>query len=190
MKKWWVYVIAGYMLALITHTGLANNETVPVALPAPTVTPSIAAPYELVIPTLQVRAVIEQVANDDEGRMDVPKDAVNVGWYKPGAKPGEAGKAVIDGHFDTPYGPSVFNQLSALKTGDELIINDEAGISRTFVVYDSRNYSDDEFPILDVFGTDPLKKLNLITCDGVFNSNEKNYSHRLVIFSILKEDTP
>lgn len=43
-------------------------------------------PNRLKIPVIDVNAKIEVVGKDDKGRMDVPKQTDQVGWYQYGAK--------------------------------------------------------------------------------------------------------
>lgn len=142
----------------------------------------------LMIPKIKVDAKVEQVGLDKEKRMDVPKDDMDVGWYKYGAVPGEKGSAVLAGHFDTKKGgPAVFYKLSELQVNDSVIIVGKNGEDRTFVVTDTKIFKDESFPISLVFSQDDTEHLNLITCDGVFDKNEKNYSDRLVVFTKLKK---
>jgi sortase A len=145
-------------------------------------------PSKLQIPKIKVDTTIESIGLDSEKRMDVPKDDFDVGWYKFGAIPGERGSAVLDGHFDTKKGgPAVFYRLSELRKDDSIVIVGKDGEKRTFVVTDTKIFKDATFPISLVFSQDDTERLNLITCDGVFDKNEKNYSDRLVVFSKLKK---
>jgi sortase (surface protein transpeptidase) len=85
-------------------------------------------PVRLIIPSLKIVTMSESVGMDQQGRMDVPKDVVNVAWYQLGVKPGEVGNAVFAGHYDKPDGsPAVFYDLNQLQSGDELIVEDEDG---------------------------------------------------------------
>lgn len=159
-------------------------------------TPAVAArispepfiPTTLKIPTLKINAPIESVGLDQEKRMDVPKDDMNVGWYKYGPIPGEKGSAVLAGHFDTKTGgAAVFYKLSELQVNDAVIIIGKNGEERIFVVTDKKIFKDETFPIPLVFSQDDTEHLNLITCDGVFDKNEKDYTDRLVVFTKLKK---
>lgn len=145
-------------------------------------------PQKLIIKKIQVNASVEEVGLDAEKRMDVPKEDMNVGWYKYGPKLGDVGSSVIAGHFDTKIGgQAVFYRLSELKKGDEIIVLGK-GSERTFVVTDVQIFKDESFPISLVFSQTDKRRLNLITCDGVFDNNQKNYSDRLVVFSEMREN--
>jgi sortase (surface protein transpeptidase) len=145
------------------------------------------SPKTIIIPKLNLQTSIESVGLDNQGRMDVPKDPNNVGWYNLGTVPGSVGSAVIDGHLDTKTGPAVFYKLNTLSRGDVIKIIDDKNQTAEFTVTGKISYNDDNFPIDTVFSKNDTQRLNLITCDGVFNKQKQNYSNRLVVFSVLKK---
>jgi sortase A len=138
------------------------------------------------IPKIGVNASFEYVGVDQNGRMQDPEDADKVGWFRLGVKPGSKGNAVIAGHLDKASGaPAIFYNLSSLQAGDEVIVTDEKNNQFRYKVSEKVIYPFDEVPLEHIFGTTDKTRLNLITCDGVFNHNTKNYSHRMVIYSEL-----
>ena len=143
---------------------------------------SIGLPVRLMIPVINVNAVIQYVGVTPKGAMAVPNNATDVGWFKLGPRPGEKGSAVIAGHFDGENGEAgVFTNLNKLKKGDKLYIKNDKGISITFVVRESRIYNPGYAN--DVFSGSSSAYLNLITCDGVWDGAKKSYSKRLVVFA-------
>jgi len=144
-------------------------------------------PRHFVIPSLGIQAEVEMVDLDEKGNMDVPQSDWNVGWYEHGVKPGEQGSAVIAGHLDSPTGPAIFYTLPRIEIGEEIVVTDSKGKEWEFVVERVETYRDDSFPIDEVFTKSDTKRLNLITCVGTFDRTVKNYSHRLVVFAVLKE---
>ena len=143
---------------------------------------SIGLPVRLMIPAINVNAVIQYVGVTPKGAMAVPNNATDVGWFKLGPRPGEKGSAVIAGHFDGENGEAgVFTNLNKLKKGDKLYIKNDKGISITFVVRESRIYNPGYAN--DVFSGSSSAYLNLITCDGVWDGAKKSYSKRLVVFA-------
>jgi LPXTG-site transpeptidase (sortase) family protein len=196
MKK--VVVVLSILVVLtivVTRLGLLNRRTqssnaflspfssvVSTASPEP----DIAKPVTFEIPKLNINTKVENVAQDKEGRMDVPKDFKNVGWYEPGFKPGQNGSAVMAGHFDTATGaPAVFYKLTSLEVGDEIYITDSSNTKRKFIVTAKESYDYDKVPMQKVFGEQGRSQLNLITCAGEWDAGNKNYSRRTVIFSVL-----
>lgn len=145
------------------------------------------APVSIQIPKIKIDTKIEKVQKDKNGTMDVPQDFNNVGWYSLGPKPGQIGNSVIDGHYDSKTGAAIFYRLSNLQTGDEIYIKDAKGEMRTFIIKDKKIYKNNVFPIQEVFGKTNKRMLNLITCEGVFNTKSQEYLNRLVIYSELKE---
>lgn len=194
MKKFLLILVGLILLGSYAGQILGQNVPKPAAMvrptTAPTVTPTpviFATPVNIQIPKLGVTSTVEQVGLDAKKNMDVPKQDMNVGWYMYGPKPGELGNSVIAGHYDTKTGaPAVFYRLSDLVVGDEVIVTDEKGDSYTFTVVAKNKYPTDSFPIETVFGKANERYLNLITCDGVFNSAKRLYSDRLVVRTELK----
>ncbi|MGH9857640.1 MAG: class F sortase [Acidobacteriota bacterium] len=146
-----------------------------------------APPHFFTIPALGIRTAVELVGLDAKRRMDVPQDPDQVAWYMHGPPPGEEGNAVIAGHLDSTTGPAVFYNLEQLTPGDEILVTDAEGKERRFHVYDKATYSVADFPLDQVFGPTDEKQLNLITCEGSFNQNTKQYSHRVVVYTKLVE---
>jgi len=148
---------------------------------------AIRNPVKLSIPEIGVNSNIEYVGLDAKRNMDVPKEAENVAWYELGPKPGEIGSAVLAGHLDAPDGsPAVFWDLKNLKTGNEIVITDEDGEKQTFIIKGIESYPWDDFPLEEVFADSTGRKLNLITCEGDFDRETKNYSKRTVVYAEMK----
>lgn len=147
----------------------------------------IGLPAFIKISSIAVDAPIEKVALAADGSMDVPKDAMNTGWYEPGPRPGEIGSAVIDGHVNWFHGATaVFKDLHKVKPGDTVIVQDDAGSPILFIVREVRMYEAGA-DATDIFSSkDGNAHLNLITCDGVWNKQTKQYSKRLVVFADRK----
>lgn len=148
--------------------------------------PIIAIPSKLSIEKLSIETVIEQVEKDKQGNMDVPSGYKTVGWYSLGVMPGEKGNAVISGHVDDPKGnPAVFTNLKTLKKGDTLVIQDKKNTKRTFKVFKTAVYPYNNAPLEAIFGATSSAQLNLITCDGTWDKEQKTYTDRLVVFTQL-----
>jgi LPXTG-site transpeptidase (sortase) family protein len=143
------------------------------------------APVLISIPKLGINSRVEVVGKDDEGKMDVPKNTDNVAWYKLGPTPGEKGSAVIDGHYDSKVGPAVFYNLSALEKGDTIVVKNASGKQVTFVVEGKEVYPYNAIPVHKVFAQSDKPRLNLVTCEGIFDHTTHNYSDRLVVYTTL-----
>jgi sortase A len=162
----------------ITQNSVPQNPVVS------TTTPGL--PVRLKIPSANVNAAIQRVGVTPQGEMEVPINAIDVGWFYPGPRPGENGSAVIAGHFDGRNGEAgVFFNLYKLKKGDKVYIDDDKGTSIAFVVRESRTYNPGYAE--EVFSANDTSHLNLITCDGVWDGATKSYSKRLVVFADITE---
>lgn len=163
--------------------GTAQHIT---ATPTITVTPTPGIPQRIVIPKIHVDAVIESVAKDNEGRMDIPKIAKDTAWYDLGFRPGEKGSAVIDGHYDMVTGaPAVFYDIAKLTPGDKIFVTDTTGKQYIFAVDQTTSYAFDNLPLQTIFSSTDKARLNLITCIGTWDKVKKNYSNREVVYSEL-----
>jgi LPXTG-site transpeptidase (sortase) family protein len=141
-------------------------------------------PIRLTIPKINVDAPVEIVGLAPDGSMGVPKGPIDVGWFDLGPRPGDIGSAVIAGHEGWKDGISaVFDNLHNLVKGDKIYVEDETGTTTIFVVRELRIYGQND-NASDVFASsDGKAHLNLITCEGVWNTTEKSYTSRLVIFA-------
>lgn len=141
-------------------------------------------PVRLTIPSINVDAGFEYVGLTPQGAVGAPQDFSKVAWFNLWPRPGENGTAIVSGHFGIKNGQSsVFDNLHKLRPGDKLYVEDDQGIITTFVVRESRRY-DPTAQAPEVFGsTDNKPRLNLITCEGIWDEVSKSYSKRLVVFA-------
>lgn len=143
---------------------------------------TVGFPIRLVIPVINTNAYIQNVGVTKAGDMDTPSNINDVGWYGLGPKPGEIGNSVIAGHLDGENGENgVFFNLYKLKKGDKVYVQNDKGITLEFIVqkidiYDS-GYAE------EVFSSNDLAHLNLITCAGTWDTNKKDFNKRLVVFT-------
>jgi len=144
---------------------------------------NIGLPVRLKIPAINLDAAIEYVGLTPNGAMGVPSTLVDAAWYNLGPRPGQKGNAVIDGHRSSrSWIPGVFDHLDDLSVGDNLYIEDDQGTIITFVVREIRIY-DPEDDASDVFKLSDSIHLNLITCSGDWDTVQKSFNKRLVIFT-------
>ena len=145
---------------------------------------SIGLPVRIKIPRIYVDAAIEHVGLTPQGAMDVPSGPNTAAWFELGPRPGEEGSAVIDGHFGWKNRtPAIFDNLHTLERGDKLYVEDEKGVTTTFMVRELRTYGEIEDISAAFASSDGKAHLNLITCQGVWNKTRKSYSQRLAVFT-------
>jgi len=174
-----VFVVISFQGSYAKPSSLTGNQT---AQDLGQTNPKL--PVRLEIPKINVNAPVEQVGLAPQGTMAVPKGPTDVAWFDLGPRPGESGSAVIAGHEGWKDGvAAVFDNLRQLQKGDQIYITDEENTTTTFVVREIRTY-DQNGDASDIFNSNDGKAhLNLITCDGAWNTAQKSYSNRLVVFA-------
>jgi LPXTG-site transpeptidase (sortase) family protein len=144
------------------------------------------APERLIIPSLDIDANVQDVGRGKTGNMAVPSNYTDVGWYRYGPRPGEVGSAVIDGHVDNGFAlDAVFKHLKSLSPGDDIYVETKGGVRLHFVVEDVKTYDANEVPAQKLFLRADGARLNLITCAGDWQPDEKSYNERVVIYTRL-----
>ncbi len=180
----WNIMIFGAALAGIAISSAAHPKQFTKKITTvPQIAEQVAPPVRLVVPALNIDTAIDPVGVTPDGAMDVAHSYTEVGWYKYGPQPGEAGNAVIEGHLDTETSPqAIFYNLSSLKAGDTVTVVEADGKRITFSVTASVLYAYNEAPTA-VFGAASESHLNLVTCGGTWIKNKKTYDQRLVVFT-------
>lgn len=180
---------SGFLYTLVLPT--AADQSPQRKNERPGETPSVAyvpgLPMRIVIPSINVTASIDSLGLTPEGDLAAPEDIRNAGWYNAGPRAGSPGTAVIDGHYGGTVGkPAVFDRLHTLQKGDQVHIEDSDKKTHVYVVRETRTFLPDE-DATEVFrSVDGKSNLNLITCQGIWNSSKETYSKRLVVFTDLQ----
>jgi sortase (surface protein transpeptidase) len=153
-------------------------------------TSNVDAPQRLIIPSIGVDALVEQVQVTEAHDLQVPQAQPfdDVGWYARGPKPGERGNATIDGHLDRSDGsPAVFWNLKKLQPGAQILVEDAAGHRYSFHVERVGRFSPYDAPPADIFGPSLSADLNLITCAGTWIPAQHQTNMRLVVYATLDQ---
>ncbi|MGI9597621.1 MAG: class F sortase, partial [Acidimicrobiales bacterium] len=154
-----------------------SQEVVTAALQAPD-------PTAVRIPALDVNASTTPLGIRDDGKIEVPQDYQQTGWWRDGPEPGEVGPAVILGHVDSYEGPAVFYGLETLSVGESIHIDRVDGSTVTFVVERIEQHPKDDFPTLDVYGPTDESELRLVTCGGSFDREARSYRDNVIVFAV------
>jgi LPXTG-site transpeptidase (sortase) family protein len=169
---------------LVAPTAAPRTVTGPTARPTSTPTPPhlTALPVRLTIPAIGVDAAVSVKGLRPDGFMDVPNGPEDVAWYTFTARPGMSGNAVISGHLDYHnYGKAVFWRLKELRDGDVVEVRLEDGSVLRYRVFLTVSYDARLAPVPEIIGPTSKEVVTLITCGGTFDSDARNYSHRLVV---------
>lgn len=152
------------------------------ATPVPT-EKSYGIPVNIRIEKINVNATIQALGLTTDGALASPNNLSDVGWYINGAKPGEIGSAVLNGHTGVSTA-GVFKNLQQLTVGDFIVITDNLGKETIFEVRELKTYGrDDRVP--EIFYNNDSAHLNLITCEGEYIITRGGTPNRLVVFTDL-----
>lgn len=150
-------------------------------------TSSALSPARIMISAIGVDAAVESVGKKPDGSMATPKNFTDVAWYSLGARPGEAGNAVFAGHVNNARGTAgVFERLSEISLGEQIVIADTQGRMLTYVVRAADLYPVDTAPVEIIFRTTGPSQVVLITCEGVWDKDTRSYAKRLIITASLE----
>ena len=143
-----------------------------------------AVPVRLTIEKLDVDAPVGEYGVDDRGRMDVPDNITEVGWYKYGPAPGEEGSAVLAAHVDLAGpGRGLFYDLDDLAPGDVVTVTYSDGSSADFEVNARSIYLKTELPLDAIFSRTGRPTLTLVTCGGDFSRSANSYDSNVVVYA-------
>jgi sortase A len=182
-KKILLIVLAAFFYLVPSHftTEISAPAVLNVAQAAAPIIPT-----NLTIPNAKVNTNIIEVGITPKGNLDVPGNYTEVGWYKYGARPGEVGSAVLDGHVDNGGSiPGPFKHLRDLKAGDDIFVTMSDGKVLRYKVTLSEVYPTNAFPGQKVFHENDNRYLKIITCHGKFVPSLRTYDERLIVTAVL-----
>lgn len=160
----------------------ASGETPLLADLRPDVGPT---PVGLTIEKLGIDAPVGEYGVDNQGRMDVPDNITEVGWYKFGPSPGEDGSAVLAAHVDLAGpGKGLFYDLDELEPGDMVTVSYSDGVAADFEVFARSTYLKTELPLDTIFSRTGQPVLTLVTCGGGFSRSANSYDSNVVVYAI------
>jgi len=161
----------------------SDGLTAPPRAAAAAVAAPAAPPTHLSIPAVGVNTDLINLATQDDGTLEVPKNFALAGWWDQGAAPGDPGPAVIVGHIDSYRGPAVFYRLRQLTPGALVTVARSDGSSAQFAVDALREFPKEAFPTNLVYGATNTPTLRLITCGGSFDDQARSYLDNIVVFA-------
>ena len=149
-------------------------------LDAQALAPRPPRPDSISIPDAGIASPIEPMgAEGNRFRLPGPYE---VGWYRGGPRPGEAGRAVLIGHRDTTTGPGAFAGLSQARRGS-LITVSAGGTEQRYRVTEAVSVAKSSFAAASIYGPGGRPALVLITCGGRFDQRTGHYSDNVVVLA-------
>ena len=190
MKRVALYIITGIAIGVfcfvLIHAFFYSSFS-DLTAPSNIKVTNIDYPVHIVIPRLNIDTKVNKVGITASGKMAVPSNYTDTGWYKYGTVPGQKGAAVIAGHVDNGLAlPGVFKNLNQLKKGDDIYVTLQNSTTLHFVVQGSKVY-DKDAATDEIFNEDKDSLLRLITCTGSWLPTEGTHDQRLVVTAKLKK---
>lgn len=142
------------------------------------------APTRLVVEALGIDIPLDPVGVAADGQMEIPEYAERGGWYRFGAKPGDAtGTVVIAAHVDSiaTEGLGPFAALTDAEAGQVAVVHLADGTQVTYEVTGRTAVAKPEVAWPDVFDRDGPPRLVLVTCGGSFRSDVRSYSDNILV---------
>lgn len=162
----------------------AQIVELPDAPVGPVTSVDVLEPIGLRIPSLGIdEALIVDVGVEENGDFEVPP-ATEVGWYRFGPTPGEAGSAVLAAHIAQGGVDGVFRYLADIEVGATFSVIYEDGSEADYRVTALDQYDKDELPTEELFRKTGDSQLVLITCGGDFNRQIRSYDDNVVAIAI------
>ena len=155
-----------------------------------------ATDWELLLPSALIKADIVRVGLALGGALGAPDNPFVIGWWENGPAPGEPGNVLLDGHRDyrdteKNVGTGVCWLLPETQLDDLVLIRDH--VERQYYLYTVIEVVSLRWDAPE--GVDYLRQserslLTLITCEGSFDRDARNYSSRRIVVAELTDTVP
>jgi LPXTG-site transpeptidase (sortase) family protein len=173
----------------------APESAVPVSPLAALVRPLPSAEYDpsehqVAVPPVRVSVEgigatdipVRAVGLEPNGEMEIPPES-EVGWYRNSPSPGDAGSSVLAGHIAFDGRPGAFRNLADTEVGALVEVTLLDGTVWSFRVTAVQQFDKDALPD-ELFRTDGLPILTLITCGGTFQRSLGSYDSNIVVTAV------
>ncbi len=140
-------------------------------------------PVSIRVGDLDLEASVIPVGVDEEKQLDVPS-ADLVGWYQYSPTPGNAGATVLAAHVDYGGEQGAFFNLHQLEIGELFEVELEDGTVKSYEVTANSTYNKVDLPDDELFRKDGKPVLQLVTCGGTFDPEERSYEANVVVSAV------
>jgi len=147
--------------------------------------------WELIVPSASLKSAIVRVGRTEAGAMGSPDNPFVIGWLDSSAEPGAVGNHLLAGHRDFEdkdgnVGTGVCWELVNTAVGDQMIVRDnENEIYYIYTVTEAVTINPRDRAARKYLRNSDDRIITLITCEGSFNSETNQYSHRRVVVGVL-----
>ncbi|MDH3682252.1 MAG: class F sortase [Acidimicrobiia bacterium] len=140
-------------------------------------------PVSIRVAGIALEAPVISVGVDSNNQFAVPA-ADTVGWYRFSSSPGQPGASVLAAHVDYGGVPGAFFNLADMLPGDTLEVEMADGGVLLYEVTGNTEYDKTELPASELFRKDGDSVLQLITCGGTFNPEQRSYNANVVVTAV------
>lgn len=142
------------------------------------------APVRLRVPDLGLDAAVRPVGVGGDRQMRLPADPRELGWYRFGPAPGDAGSVVLAGHVDSRrFGVGPLVGLQAVDVGTVVQMTTRTGRLRSYRVDSIERFDQQALPAA-VFARTGPERLRLVTCTGPYLPEAGGYQQNLVVTAV------
>ena len=147
--------------------------------------------WELIVPSAGLKSAIVRVGRTPTGAMGSPDNPYVIGWLDSSAEPGAVGNLLLAGHRDFEdkdgnVGTGVCWELVNTAVGDQMIVRDnDNGIYYVYTVTEAATVDPHDRAARKYLRNSDERIITLITCEGSFNAETHQYSHRRVVVGVL-----
>jgi sortase (surface protein transpeptidase) len=178
--------LLGAVVGVSLAAGLPDTQAASsLAAPKSATRKQMPNPVRIVIPAIGVNARVIPLGLNRDQTIQVPTNAADTGWFRPGPEPGEQGAAVIVGHVATRSGPGVFYRLRQLHVGQLITIRLQDGSTVRYVARSMITVLKSRFPTNRVYARTTQPTLRLITCAGKLNPSTGHHPENYIVFASI-----
>lgn len=162
----------------------STTKPTPEAVQQYVVSPNL--PRYIDIAKLSVHARVFSEGVDKRGRLQVPWNIYDTGWYNASSQPGQPGAMLVDGHSGVNNMHGVFYNLASLAGGDLVVITRGDGTKVTYSVVKVQTVDAKSVDMAQMLvSVDTAKPgLNLITCAGDQIPGTTMLNKRVLVYAV------
>ncbi len=142
-----------------------------------------AAPVAVTVPSAGIAAPVIPLGLQRNGKIEVPENIAEAGWWKRGPEPGERGAAMITAHVNGDGRDGAFANLASVGEGDVIRVRRRDRTTVAFEVDRTERVPKGSFPTKRVYGKTRLPTLRLVTCGGTFDSTTGHYKDNVIVYA-------
>lgn len=142
-------------------------------------------PRQVRIPSLRLTMPIVATGVLDDGRMELPDDPEQIGWYRFGSGPGERrGSVVLAGHVDSVrHGVGPLARLGSIQEGARITVIAADGSPIRYRVSGVERVRRADLPTERLFDPGSRTRLVIITCGGRYRGGSAGYEDNIVVLA-------